>query len=202
MAMTTQSPASEELAALRLQAGDMRTEIASAETRLRSLATDSVASEIEIRNLRNELASIGVNVTPRGASISVALADKLLFNAGQVLIHDRAREKLAEVGMILKERFPNRLISIEGHSDALPPNKMAAYYPTNWELSTARAMSVLRFMTDEIGLAPERICAAGFADCRPVIKEDTKAAHAANRRVEIVVQPLLGTTRVAAELGE
>lgn len=207
MAMTVSSPAAEELVALRRQAGGMRTEIAHAETRLRALATAAVASEAEIRNLQSKLASIGVKVTPRGASISVALADKLLFNAGQVLIHEKARAKLKAVGTLLKERFPDRLISIEGHSDSSPPNKMAAYYPTNWELSTARAMSVLRFLTDEIGLAPERICAAGFADCRPVVKEDTKAtkseqaiARAANRRVEIVVQPLLGTTRVAAEL--
>jgi chemotaxis protein MotB len=191
-----------ELAALRRQAGDMRTEIASAENRLRALATEAVASEAETRDLKAELESLGVSVTPRGAYISVGLADRLLFDAGQVLIHDRAREKLLAVGRALKKRFPDRLISIEGHSDSRPPDKMAAYYPTNWELSTARAMSVLRFLADEVGIAPERICAAGFADCRPVAKEDSDDARAANRRVEIVVQPPLGTTRVTAAFDE
>lgn len=196
------APGSGEVAGLRRQAGDMRTELASAEKRLRALATDVVASEAEVRDLREELASIGVKVTPRGASISVTLADRLLFDAGQVLIHDKAREKLARIGGALKKRFPDRLISIEGHSDSSPPDKMAAYYPTNWELSTARAMSVLRFLTDEAGLAPERICAAGFADCRPAAEEDSDAARAANRRVEIVVQPQLGTTRVTAAFSD
>jgi chemotaxis protein MotB len=196
------SPASHQLAVLRRQARDMRMELVFAEKRLRTLATDAVASDAEVRKLQSELASIGVTVTPRGASISVALADKLLFNAGQVLVHDRAREKLLTVGAVLKKRFPDRLISIEGHSDSSPPDKMAAYYPTNWELSTARAISVLRFLTDELGLAPERICAAGFADCRPVAEEDSDEGRAANRRVEIVVQPPLGTTRVTAAFEE
>ncbi|MHC4248983.1 MAG: OmpA/MotB family protein [Planctomycetota bacterium] len=196
------SPVSGELAALRRQAGDIRTEISSAEKRLRALATEAVASEAETRDLKAELESIGVTVTPRGASISVGLADRLLFNAGQVLIHDRAREKLLAVGKALKKRFPDRLISIEGHSDSRPPDKMAAYYPTNWELSTARAMSVLRCLADDVGIAPERICAAGFADCRPLAQEDSDDARAANRRVEIVVQPPLGTTRVTAAFEE
>ena len=200
--MATKAPESAELASLKRQATDMRTKLSSAEKRLRALATEAVASEAEVRDLRKELASMGVTVTPRGASISVALADKLLFNAGQVLIHDRARGKLQVIGEILKKHFPDRLISIEGHSDSLPPNKMAAYYPTNWELSTARAMSVLRFLADEIGIPQERICAAGFADCRPVAEEDSDGARAANRRVEIVVQPALGTARVTAAFDE
>jgi chemotaxis protein MotB len=180
----------------------MRLEIASAERRFKALASEAVASEAEARDLQEELAAMGVKVSPRGASSSVALADRLLFNAGQVLIHRKARGKLTAIGTILRDRFPDRLISIEGHSDSLPPNKMAAYYPTNWELSTARAMSVLRFLTDEIGMAPARICAAGFADCRQIAKDDTDKARAANRRVEIVVQPPLGTTRVAAAFAE
>jgi len=200
--MVQTAPESAELAALRRQAGDLRTDIASAERRLRALATDAVASETEARSLQKKLTSMGVTVSPRGASISVALADKLVFNAGQVLIHDRAREKLAVVGKIIKEQFPDRLISIEGHSDSQPPDKMAAYYPTNWELSTARALSVLRFLTEEVELDPERICAAGFADCRPVEEGDADEACAANRRVEIVVQPPLGTTRVTASFEE
>ena len=69
------SAVSGELAALRRQAGDMRTEIASAEKRLRALATEAVATEAETRELKAELESIGVSVTPRGASISVGLAD-------------------------------------------------------------------------------------------------------------------------------
>ena len=145
---------------------------------------------------------MGVRVTPRGASISVALADRLLFNAGQVLLHDRAKAKLAKIGEVLRDRFPDRLISIEGHSDSTPPDKMAAYYPTNWELSAARAISVLRFLTDEVGMDSARICAAGFADCRPRAKEDSDEGRAANRRVEIVVQPPLGTTRVTAAFEE
>ena len=76
-------------------------------------------------------------------------------------------------------------ISIEGHTDSRPIS--SGRYPSNWELSTARATSVLRHLTEHVGFDPTRLSAAGYADTRPLAPNDTVEGAARNRRVEVVV---------------
>jgi chemotaxis protein MotB len=80
-------------------------------------------------------------------------------------------------------RLPNKL-SVEGHTDNTP---ISGRYPSNWELSTARATTVLRELIERHGLSPARLSAAGYADERPVAPNDTADGRSANRRVELVV---------------
>ena len=75
--------------------------------------------------------------------------------------------------------------SIEGHTDDLPIS--GGPFPSNWELSTARATTVLRYLVDAHHLPPNRLSAAGYADQRPLVPNDSPAHRSANRRVEVVV---------------
>jgi chemotaxis protein MotB len=76
-------------------------------------------------------------------------------------------------------------MSIEGHTDDRPIS--TAIFPSNWELSTARATEVVRLLIEEGGIAPERLSAAGYGEHRPRVPNDSPEARARNRRVDLVV---------------
>ena len=78
-------------------------------------------------------------------------------------------------------------IGIEGYTDDVPIKYSG--WKSNWELSTARSLSVLHFLVNEKGISPERLSAIGFGEYRPVASNDTKEGRKLNRRVEIVIQP-------------
>lgn len=90
---------------------------------------------------------------------------------------------LASVAGVIKG-IPNR-IAIEGHTDDVPIS--TAQFRSNWELSTARATDVLRYLVDTLGLPVNRVSAAGYGDQRPLAGNDTAAGRARNRRVELAV---------------
>ena len=74
---------------------------------------------------------------------------------------------------------------VEGHTDNLPIN--TPRFPSNWELSTARATSVIRYLIEEENLDPERLSAAGYGEYRPIDANDTPEGRARNRRVDLVI---------------
>jgi chemotaxis protein MotB len=89
---------------------------------------------------------------------------------------------------------PNQL-AVEGHTDNVPIN--TAQFPSNWELSTARATAVLRYLVEHHGIAPARLSAAGYADQRPVAPNDTGGGRARNRRVDLAILSLSKNAEVA-----
>ena len=191
-------PEGRTLASLRRHAGRIRTKLSAAERRLRALSNDLVGPERTALGLADELRAAGIRITPGGASIIVMLAERVLFAPGKVGLGEAARSKLADVAKVLNERFPGRPVSVEGHSDSSPTEKTAKVFPTNWELSAARAVAVLRCLVEEGGLDPERVSVRAFADTRPAEKGDAPERRAANRRVEIVVLPALEIRKVSA----
>jgi len=190
----------ETLARLRATAADLRTEIESAERKSRALAAEAAASEKAAQDLASALRSAGISVSPRGAAISVTVASRILFEPGEASITPPARRALARIAGVLKEKYPDREIVVEGHTDSVAPKKTAGEFPTNWELSCARAVAVARWLVEEGALAPERVSAAAFADTRPVASNRTPEGRAENRRVEIVILPPVETTKVSARL--
>ncbi len=115
------------------------------------------------------------------------LTDDLLFPSGQAALDGRAYALLGEIGQLLNvdETHP---IDVEGNTDNVPIP--SAQYPSNWELSTARASTVVRFLIEH-GVTPRRLTATGYADQHPIASDATAAGRARNRRVEIVMQPHL-----------
>lgn len=126
--------------------------------------------------------SIGFRRESRGLVVSI-VTDSVLFDEAQAAIRPAGVAILDVVADALVD-LPNAVI-IEGHTDSRPiaTNR----YPSNWELSTARATSVLRYLVEARGLAGDRVAAAGYADTHPVAVGGDAASLARNRRVEIVV---------------
>ena len=121
--------------------------------------------------------------TPKG--IHLTLDDKLLFASGSALLTTEGMDLLKKVGRIIKPL--RRRIRIEGHTDSRPIS--TTLFPSNWELSTARAVSVVKYLIDESGIDPRSISAAGYGDSRPRQPNDTPVHMARNRRVEIILGP-------------
>lgn len=125
---------------------------------------------------------IKVNDLPKG--ISITLSDRFLFDPGRADLKSGSEETLARLASLFKEL--NTVISIEGHTDNQPVGR-ASSFEDNWELSGARALSVLRFFLEKEQLDPEHFQYAGYADTRPAADNTTSAGRQKNRRVEITV---------------
>jgi len=114
--------------------------------------------------------------------IVIRLADHLLFPSASAELQPEARDLMQVVADVL-QTVPNA-VRVEGHTDNVPVGTAA--YPTNWELSSARATAVLRSLVDA-GVAPTRLSAAGYAEFRPVASNATPEGRAQNRRADIVI---------------
>lgn len=127
-----------------------------------------------------QLDEVGIEMTEKG--VVMTLKDKLLFESGQGRFSKEAFGRLDKIAQIIKQvAVP---VQIEGHTDDQPIQTEA--YPSNWDLSAARALSVLRYLVERKGVDPERLSAVGFSQYHPVAKNDTPAHRALNRRVEFV----------------
>jgi len=118
----------------------------------------------------------------RGIVVTV-MTDKMLFARGQADLRPGELSLLATVARIA-QAVPKNPIRVEGHTDSLPIH--TDRFPSNWELSTLRATTVLRYFESQ-GVAPSRMEASGCADQHPLAANDTEANRALNRRVEIVL---------------
>ena len=115
--------------------------------------------------------------------ITISLADNLLFASGSAELKPGSQDVLAEVAAVLAT-LPNEP-RVEGHTDNVPVNSVD--YATNWELSAARASTVLRFLVERGGLNAARMELAGYADTHPIADNTTSEGRALNRRADIVV---------------
>jgi chemotaxis protein MotB len=152
--------------------------------------------------------SVDVGASREG--IVISLAGNLLFDSGKSDLKPR--------GMMLLDTLAERLrmmpneIRVEGHTDNIPI--ATPLYPSNWELSSARATTVVRYLAEQANIAPQRLIAAGLGEVRPVAPNDTREGRARNRRVDLVIlfpqqadesrtaqRPLPAEPRVAASQG-
>lgn len=130
-----------------------------------------------------------LKVSIREGRMMVELATDILFPSGSATLSKDGKVAIAEVAELLKSG-PDRKFQVEGHTDNVPTK--AATYKSNWELASARALNVLKTMT-EAGMPPDRISAASFGETKPARTNDTPEDRAANRRIEIVVVPDLSS---------
>ncbi|WP_404404377.1 flagellar motor protein MotS [Jeotgalibacillus malaysiensis] len=132
--------------------------------------------------LENDLTDqVTASQTDRG--VVITLQEQVLFDSGRAELLTEAEPVLQEVGNLLED-IPN-FVRIEGHTDNRPIQ--TAVYPSNWELSGARASSVVRYMQERYEISSERFAAVGYGDTRPVAENDSPKGWAMNRRVEIVI---------------
>jgi len=125
---------------------------------------------------------IALSLQSRGLVLS--LRESALFPAGSDRFNPEAITLLSRIAATLK-RLSDQPVRLEGHSDDAPIQ--TAQFPSNWELSAARALAVLELLTGRFDLEPNRLAVAGYADFHPVAGNDTTEGRARNRRVDIVV---------------
>ena len=125
---------------------------------------------------------VQTSIEARGLVIRV-LTDDLLFASGQATLSPRSTSLLAEISKLL-ELAGEHPVDVEGNTDNVP---ISGTYPSNWELSAARASTVVRFLIAH-GMPAPRLTATGYADTHPIASDATATGRARNRRVEIVVQ--------------
>lgn len=119
--------------------------------------------------------------------LTVDVADKIFFDSGSAEIKESGMNVLKKVGEALA-LYPDKIIRVVGHTDTIPLTKLAqTEFASNWELSVARATTVVRFLQDQCGIAPERLVAAGRGPYQPVATNRTAAGRQRNRRIEIML---------------
>jgi len=138
----------------------------------------------------NEMKEAGVEVKREAGRITVTMVDRILFNTGEADLTQTGEQVLRKLGDVLKPAAKDKLIQVSGHTDtARIRTSIKDMYPTNWELSAARAINVVRFLQSEVGVNPRRLMAAAFGPYRPLASNASKAGKARNRRIEILLLP-------------
>ena len=179
-----------QIAALQKKAADLDAARAAAEAAKAAELEKAKKSYEDLQaGLKSEIAAGEIKITQLQGKLTVNLVDRILFDSGKAEIKADGRTVLDKVGSILNT-VTDKNIRIEGHTDNKPiTGDLLAKYPSNWELSTARATAVARYLQDHDKVDPARLVAAGYGEFHPVASNDTTESRALNRRIEIVLVP-------------
>ena len=173
------SPVSEEK--------DIRDEVLTYDEVMALIKETELDAEMLKRLLDVEIKEGQIDVESTARTILIRIREKGAFSSGSALLNSSFVSVIDKIAGALAQ-IEGR-IAVEGHTDNVPINTFA--YPSNWDLSSARSVAVVRRMLDVAPLPPSRLTASGFADTRPQAINTTVDGRARNRRVEIVVkQPL------------
>jgi chemotaxis protein MotB len=177
----------------------------SAELKEKKLELDKKKSVIEIQDqvikllddtkktiessLKNKIAAQEIEVVSMTDTLKVVLVDKILYDSGSCTINESGKKLLLTLAESFKEN-KNQEIVVEGHTDNVPLGPdLRANFPSNWELSAARAAAVVRFLQEKGGLEPKRLSVRGFSYYKPVASNDDEKGRRQNRRIEIILKP-------------
>jgi chemotaxis protein MotB len=186
-AATTQASAAAEASRLQVRVGDAEAIQHQADVREAAIKTERNELEVARRQIQAELDAKGladqvtVRMTPEG--LIVVATEGLLFGSGSAVLGETGAGALDIIAEPM--RSMTQPVRIEGHTDSTPI--ATGQFPSNWELSSTRASTVLRYLIDRFAFTPDRMSAAGYADTQPVGDNATAEGRAANRRVEIVL---------------
>jgi chemotaxis protein MotB len=139
-----------------------------------------------VKTLSKEVERGQLKVRQYQNMLTVDLAEQIFFDSGRATLKAGGKDVLKKVGEALKG-YENKIIRVVGYTDNVPVAKsLQGTYPTNWELSVARATTVVRFLQDS-GVPPERMIASGRGEYDPVASNDTPEGRQKNRRIEIML---------------
>ena len=195
------SVCAQQLASLRSQVADLTiirdqlqrsgAELAEkvAEKEKELLALRSTQDEL-VSELKNEIADKTVQVERIRDQLRVDLVDEVLFDSGEASLKPAGIAVFGKIGAVLA-KTTDRRVEVQGHTDNVPiTGALAKRFPTNWELSAARATNVVRFLQDQAKLDPRRLTATAHAEFQPKGPNDTDAGRRQNRRIEILLIPI------------
>ncbi|MDX2493918.1 MAG: OmpA family protein [Desulfuromusa sp.] len=174
--------------------------LATVEDLNQALEKEKIAREArlaKVKNTYNQLVGALEEEIKRGeltisnleGQLSVNLLNKILFDSGKTVIKKEGQKVLKSLGDVLS-KFPDKALQIAGHTDNVQiSERLKERYPSNWELSTARATSVVHFLQDKVGLFGGRMIAAGYSEYQPVTSNEEAEGRALNRRIQILLVP-------------
>lgn len=170
----------------------LRTELAECEAKRTTMEQERQNRPMKTQERSNEyqlpddLKSAGVNLKRRGRDTVIEIPSDLFFPSGVSKLSGNGDKTLRRLAEIVKKRYPQAFIRIEGHTDSDPIRRTKSVYHCNWDLSFERAHSVLHFLIQKCGLDARRVACDSYAQYQP---EDARN-KARNRRVELVISPL------------
>ncbi len=150
--------------------------------------------------LKSEINSDQVALTMEDRGLVITFVAEVLFDSGKAKLKPGGESILKKVGSVIKQETAENEIGVEGHTDNVPIKYSG--WKSNWELSTARATSVLHYLEDDCGLMPTKLSATGYGEYRPVESNDIEEGRQSNRRVEIIIKPLPETAVEYEEVEE
>ena len=145
------------------------------------------AKEELMQQLGKELGDYKAKLEMTERGLVITFLAEIFFNPGKDIVLLEGKDVLAKVAGVLNKNVPDSKVAIEGYTDN-DPIKYSGW-KSNWELSSARALSVLHYFVDECQVKPDRLSANGYGEFRPVALNDTQEGKKKNRRVEIVILP-------------
>lgn len=186
--------AGQSVEALAGERGSLSKALADTKTRLEDLRRQQAAAEARAAQFRDLLARFRklidagqLKVVMRGGRMLLELPNDVLFESGKTDLKDVGQKTLTEVARVLKS-MPDRRFQVAGHTDNV--KIQTARFPSNWELSTARAIVVTKLLI-EAGMPEKSLSAAGYGEFDPVVTNDAPEGRAKNRRIEITLVPNL-----------
>jgi chemotaxis protein MotB len=174
--------------------GQLAAGLEQANTRLEELRRQKAAAEARaatfrtlVQKLRSMIDAGTIKVTIRNGRMLIALPNDVLFDSGKTQVKTEGQAAIAQVAQALSAIGDRRFL-VAGHSDNVPIK--TSRFPSNWELSSARAIEVVHLLVGA-GMHPQKLGAAGYGEFDPVSANDSDVNRAANRRIEIVLEPNL-----------
>jgi chemotaxis protein MotB len=165
----------DELAALTAQVADLQKE------------KDSVAQSAKglEDEMRSDLESKDVTISRLQGKLTVNILDRVMFDSGEAILQPAGETVMRKIAALLAAH-PTLKIHVIGHTDNVP---IRSRFASNWELSTARALAAVHFLTERAGVDPRRVGAVGYGEYRPIADNATAEGRAKNRRIAITILP-------------
>ena len=150
---------------------------------------DQTRREIEA-SLKEQIAQKDVKIEEIEGKLKVTFVDKILFDSGSTKIKDKGKDVLLTLAESLAGASDRKVV-VEGHTDDVQiGGVLREQFPSNWELSTARSATVVRFLQEKANIEPERLTASGFSFYQPIASNETEETRKQNRRIEIILVPI------------
>ncbi len=174
-----------------IEANSLKQKLADTEAQIQALQQEKDAAVQNHKSLEDEmraaLESKDVTISKLQGKLTVNILDRIMFESGEAVLKPDGEAVLLKVGTILKAH-PSLKVHVIGHTDNVPIKSSArSRFGSNWELSTARAIAAVRFLTEKGEVDPRQLGAVGYGEFRPVADNATAQGRARNRRIAITV---------------
>jgi chemotaxis protein MotB len=164
------------------QIGALQTQVANLEKEKEAVGQKAKGLEDE---MRSDLESKDVTISTLQGKLTVNILDRVMFDSGEAVLRPDGEAVLRKIAAVLAGH-PEIKIHVIGHTDNVP---IRSRFASNWELSTARALAAVHFLTEKAGVDPRRVGAVGYGEFRPIADNLTPEGRARNRRIAITILP-------------